>query len=53
MSLMGYTFTDVFHMISAVDSGMVMAEEYADTDTYNNLKMTMDFLEGLLEEGRV
>ena len=53
MSLGGYDIMDVFHMCAGLDSAIVMADEYGDIDAVNNLKMTMDFLECLIEEGRV
>lgn len=50
MSLMGYTEQDIRKMMASSSMFISMAP---DEDIQDGLLMTIDFLQGLLEEGRV
>ena len=50
---MGYTDHDVKKMLNAVELAIAHLTNNTQPDTVSELKMTKDFLERLLEEGRV
>lgn len=53
--MMGYTDEDVEKMISGVTMGLLYLQDTPQGKpfTISMLEMTKDFLEGLLEEGRM
>lgn len=54
MSLMGYEEQDVEAMANAVAVAIdTISFAMGEDELENNLRRTLDFLEGLLEEGRV
>ena len=53
MSLMGYTEEDVELMLYGVQSADLLIDSDENPAIHNYLVGTAEFLEGLLEEGRV
>ena len=51
--MMGYEERDVTKMLRAVEYMMLEGGLFKTSIIYRDLEMTKDFLEGLLEEGRV
>jgi hypothetical protein len=53
--MLGYTQTDLQHMIHSIDIALTYMEEYHDREEAAILGLvdTASFLEGLLAEGRI